>query len=256
LRRHRNLSVPTGAWICDFAPHPSWVHAGLDLNLVLHDVAVAPALAAAPGVEIAVSAPPVPPWFGPGSRSAARQRLDLPDAALCAVVSCGSLGFGAVGTTVAELVAGDPRWHVVVVNGRNDRQRERVAARFAGEHRVRVLGWVEDMAELMIAADLVVTNAGGATVLETLMCGRAVVLHNPIAGHGRANAALLAEAGLVRVCTKPGELAHLAGEFAADRSGLDDLESRALRYGNAHDVGDGLLALAAAARGAGHYVVG
>ena len=107
-----------------------------------------------------------------------------------------------------------------------------------------------------VAADVVVTNAGGATVLEALMCGRAVVLHNPIAGHGRANAALLAEAGLVRVCAKPGELAHLAGEFAQDRSGLDELEARALRYGNTHDVGDGLLTLAAVARGAGRYPVG
>jgi UDP-N-acetylglucosamine:LPS N-acetylglucosamine transferase len=245
LRRHRDLPVRVGAWICDFAPHPSWVHAGVDLNLVLHDVAVRPALAAVPGATVTVSAPPVSPWFRPGPRSVARDRLFLPDAELCAVVSCGSLGFGAVGDTVEELLAGHHRWHVVVISGRNDQQYDGLTVRFGGERRVRVLGWVEDMAELMTAADLVVTNAGGATVLEALMCGRAVVLHNPIAGHGRANAALLAEAGLVRVCAKPGELTDLVREFAHDQRGLRELESSARRYAGAHDVRDGLLALAA-----------
>jgi UDP-N-acetylglucosamine:LPS N-acetylglucosamine transferase len=244
LRRHRGLSVRSGAWICDFAPHPSWVHEGLDLNLVVHEVAVRPALAAVPGAAVTVSGPPVSPWFRPGSRSAARHRLDLPDAALFAVVSCGSLGFGAVGDTVEELLAGHPRWHVVVASGCNDRLRDELAVRFGGEHRVRVLGWVENMADLMTAADLVVTNAGGATALEALMCGRAVVLHRPIAGHGRANAALMAEAGLVQVCTKHRELTELVCGFAHDRRGLLDLEYQALRYANAHDVGAGLLALA------------
>jgi UDP-N-acetylglucosamine:LPS N-acetylglucosamine transferase len=244
LRRHRGLSVRTGVWICDFAPHPSWVHEGLDLNLVMHDVAVRPALTAAPGAAVAVSAPPVPPWFRPGSRGAARRGLGLPDAALWAVVSCGSLGFGTVGDTVQELLAGDPRSHVVVVSGRNDRQGDALAVRFGEERRVRVLGWVENMAELMTAADLVVTNAGGATVLEALMCGRAVVLHNPIAGHGRANAALMAEAGLVRVCAEPGQLTDLVREFAHDRRGMLELQSRAQRYANAHDMSDGLLTLA------------
>jgi hypothetical protein len=51
---------------------------------------------------------------------------------------------------------------------------------------------------------------------------------------------LLAEAGLVRVCARPGELAELAGELARDRRGLLELESSALRYAEAHDIADGL----------------
>src|SRR6266566_687821 len=36
LRRHRDLRTPMGAWVSDFSPHPFWVHAELDLNLVMH----------------------------------------------------------------------------------------------------------------------------------------------------------------------------------------------------------------------------
>ncbi|HEX5407816.1 MAG TPA: glycosyltransferase [Pseudonocardiaceae bacterium] len=246
LRRHRDLSVRTGAWICDFAPHPSWVHADVDLNLVLHEVAVRPARDAVPGAVVAVTAPPVAQSFRPASRTEARRGLDMPDTALLAVVSCGSLGFGPVGDTVQELLDGHPRWQVVVVSGHNDRQHAELGVRFDCVRRVRVLGWVENMAELMAAADLVVTNAGGATVLEALACGRAVVLHNPIAGHGRANAALLAEAGLVRVCSGPGELTALVGELAEDRRGLRELEAAAQRYTNSRDLEAGLVALSTA----------
>lgn len=46
------------------------------------------------------------------------------------------------------------------------------------------------------------------------------------------------------VCSRPGELAGLAGELAHDRRAVLELEVGARRYANAHDVGDGLLALA------------
>ncbi|PRX45902.1 UDP-N-acetylglucosamine:LPS N-acetylglucosamine transferase [Prauserella shujinwangii] len=248
LRRHRGLTVPVGAWISDFAPHPSWVHRDLDLNLVMHDVAVAPARDGVPGAPVAVSAPPVPTRFRPGDRDAARRALDLPAGSFVAAVSCGSLGFGRGEDTVRELLDGDPDGRVVVVAGRNERLRQELVHRFGDDPRVRVLGWVDDMAGLMIAADVVVTNAGGATSLEALACGRAVLMHKPIAGHGRANAELMAEAGLARVCSAPGDLARTVREFREHPGRLRELEHAALRHAGAHRLADGLARLVAADR--------
>ncbi|TWE27926.1 UDP-N-acetylglucosamine:LPS N-acetylglucosamine transferase [Prauserella muralis] len=245
LRRHRGLSVPAAAWISDFAPHPSWVHDGLDLNLVMHEVAVPPARRGVPGAPVAVSAPPVPRAFRPGDRTSARARLGLPAEGLLAAVSCGSLAFGHSGDTVRELLDGDPGIHVVVVAGRNDRLRRALAATFSGEPRVRVLGWVDDMAGLMTAADVVVTNAGGATALEALACGRAVLMHRPIAGHGHTNAELMADAGLARVCARPGDLAATLRAFRAEPARLRALEDAALRHAGAYRLEDGLRTVAA-----------
>ncbi|MFD2395940.1 hypothetical protein ACFSVJ_02220 [Prauserella oleivorans] len=160
LRRHRGLAVPTAAWISDFAPHPSWVHRDVDLNLVLHDVAVAPARESVPGASVGVSAPPVGDAFRPGDRSRARRRLDLPDHGFVVAVSSGSLAFGRGDEAVREILAGAPDAHVVVVTGRNDGLRTRLERAFGDRPRVRVLGWVEDMATLFTAADVVVSNAG------------------------------------------------------------------------------------------------
>lgn len=247
LRRHRGLSVPTGAWISDFAPHPSWVHADVDLNLVMHEVAVPAAQAAVRGAAVAVSAPPVPEAFQPGDRDAARVRLALPPTGVVALVSCGSLGFGHSGESVAELLDGVPDATVVVVAGRNERLRRELDTRFANDARVRVLGWTDQMADLMTAADVVVTNAGGATSLEALACGRAVLMHRPIAGHGRANANLMAHAGLAEVCTEPGSLTAAFRRLCTDPAALAKTERAARGHVRAHRLEDGLNLLAGTA---------
>ena len=75
--------------------------------------------------------------------------------------------------------------------------------------RLRVLGWVDDVPTLLRAADVVVTNAGGATSLEALATQTPVVMFQPIAAHGRANAEYMARAGLADLCASPGELTAL-----------------------------------------------
>ncbi|MBV9848018.1 MAG: glycosyltransferase [Kutzneria sp.] len=248
LRRHRGWDVPTGAWVSDFAPHPSWVHADLEMNLVMHQIAVAAAVAGVPGARVLATAPPVDSCFRPGDRAGARRRWQVPAGVFLAVVTCGSLGFGRVDRSVRELLDADTAAMVIVVAGRNAPLRRRLAERLAGQNRVRVLGWVEDMAALMVAADVVVTNAGGLTALEALACGRPLIMHYPIAGHGRANAELMARAGLAAVCARPGELAELVRRLREQPSWLAQWEAAALGYARSHLVEDGLLALASAPR--------
>ncbi|WP_236792446.1 glycosyltransferase [Amycolatopsis sp. GM8] len=206
LRRHHRLDAPTGAWVSDFAPHPFWVYAGLDLNLVMHEKAVTPALKCVPEAKVAVSAPPVRTTFRPGDRLTARQHLGLPLESFVALVSCGSLGFGSVEDAARELLSAHPDVAPVVVCGRNEQLKRRLQPLADADPRLRVLGWTDEMAAYTIASDVVVTNAGGATGLEALACGRPVLMHRPIAAHGRANARLMAEAGLAIVCETDGEL--------------------------------------------------
>jgi UDP-N-acetylglucosamine:LPS N-acetylglucosamine transferase len=251
LRRHRGLTVPMGAWVSDFAPHPFWVYRDLDLHLVMHDVAVPVAHSTEPDAVVTVSAPPVTDVFSPGDRSAARRRLGLPQDAFTALVSCGSLGFGDSAVPVREVLAGDREASVVVVCGRNEPLRERMSRTFADDPRVRVLGWIDNMADFMVASDVVVTNAGGATALEALSCGRGVLMHQPIAGHGKANAELMAQAGLAEVCAGPGDLARTVYRLGREPEVLVAMERAAARHRATYDLADGLRALIEAGPNAG-----
>lgn len=228
LRRRGRLDARIGAWVPDFAPHPFWVYGSADLTLVMHDVAVGPARRCSPSAAVAVSAPPVRAEFRPGDRAGARQQLDLPPDAFVVLVSCGSLGFGDLRKTVLELLGAHPDVLPVAVCGRNEALVRKL--RQIGDPRLRVLGWTEEMARYTIAADVVVMNAGGATGLEALACGRPVLMHRPIAAHGRANARLMAEAGLALVSEKDGELAATVQALLAEPDRLKSMAEAATRH--------------------------
>ena len=240
LRRHRTLNTPVGAWVSDFAPHPFWVHRDLDLHFVMHDVAVAVAESSDPGAVVRVSAPSVTDAFRPGDRSAARRRLGLPEDPFIALVSFGSLGFGQSELAVREVLDGDPQACVAVICGRNEALADRIRGCFAADEQVRVFGWVDDMAEFMTAADVVVTNAGGATSLEALACARPLLMYRPIAGHGRANAELMAKAGLAEHCPAAGDVARAVRRLRDDPDRLAAMQRTASAHSAARDLTDGL----------------
>lgn len=250
LRRHRDLNIPMGAWVSDFCPHPFWVYDQLDLNLVMHPVGIGPAHDWVPGARLAVSAPPVTSEFAPGDRAAARAAHDLPPDKFVALVSCGAFGFGSVESAVSTLLAASEDIVVVVACGRNEPLRKRLLA--DGDHggRLRALGWTDQMPALTVASDVVVTNAGGATSLEALACGRALLMYRPIAAHGRANAELMAEAGLAEVCADDAELTAAVRRLLAEPERLAAIERRGLEHATSATVADGLDALLAAHRSA------
>lgn len=241
LRKHRKLDIPVGAWVSDFAPHPFWIYDGLDAHYVTHARAVEAAHRCVPGAPATVAGVPVVHAFSPGDRTAARDGLGLPEDAFIALVSCGSLGFGDVTDAVAELLAASPRVLPVVACGRNEELRARVAE--LGGDRVRTLGWTDRMPELTVAADVVVTNAGGATSLEALACGRAVLMYRPIAAHGKANAALMADAGLAQVTGK-GELTGAVRGLLEDPQALATMEKAATDHAASRSAADDLAELA------------
>lgn len=245
LRRHRGLAVPTGAWISDFAPHPLWVYRELDVNFVMHEVTAANARVATPGARVEVCRLPVTQNFRPGDQGAARNAAGLDPDAFVVAVSCGSYSFGDLADTVSRLLATGPQVQVVAVCGHDDITRAQLLDLDIPPERLSVRGWERDMPNLFVGADLVLTNAGGATALEALACGAAVLMYSPIAAHGRANADLMAASGLAETCEEPAQLTSRVRTLMTDRSAVQTLQTAALDHVRRVDLDDGLAGLAA-----------
>jgi diacylglycerol O-acyltransferase len=248
IRRRGGLDVPVAAIISDFAPHPFWVYSEVDLHYVASQPSLRAMYRARPDARGAVGAPPVVAAFHPGSTTEARRRCGLPEDRLIVLVSCGSLGFGSVERAVDAALAAGPQLCVVVACGRNEALRTRLAARADPAQRLVPLGWTSEMPALTAAADVVVTNAGGATALEAVACGRAVLMFEPIAGHGKANADLMAQAGLATVCTGSAELIDALRELASQPALLARAQQRALAHIGALDFDAEIAALPGLAR--------
>ena len=190
LRRQGRLDVPTITYLTDPAAHATWVHPEVDHHLT---VTTATALDAERYGVRAVACGPLSAPAGGGGRSRARVRLELglPGTAPVVLISAGSLGMGDVRRSVDDLLL-DPHVHVVVLCGRNERLRRRLS-RWS---RVVALGWRDDVGALMGAADVLVHNAGGLSLTEALAAGLPAITYRPIAGHGRASAQVLEDAGI------------------------------------------------------------
>ncbi|MGH3828928.1 MAG: wax ester/triacylglycerol synthase domain-containing protein [Pseudonocardiaceae bacterium] len=256
IRRRGGLDVPVAAIISDFAPHPFWVYSEVDLHYVASELSLRAMHRARPDARGAVGAPPVVAAFRPASpadKIAARRHCGLPEHGLIVLVSCGSLGFGSVEHAVAAGLAAGPDVCVVVTCGHNEALRTRLVARTKlmepglreprPAQRLVPLGWTREMPALTAAADVVVTNAGGATALEALACGRAVLMFEPIAGHGKANAELMARAGLATRCDGPAELLATLRNLGARPELLAQAQRRALTHIGALNLDAELAAL-------------
>ena len=89
--------------------------------------------------------------------------------------------------------------------------------RFAGNERVRVLGFTEQMSDWMAAADAMVHSTAGLTVLEAHIRGCPVVSYGFSAGHLRANNAAFERFGLAEVARSEHELESMLRHLTSER---------------------------------------
>ncbi len=188
------LDATLVTFLTDPAVHPLWVHPAVD-----HHVTVTEATARMGRLvyhtPMRAVGGLVSPRFAdqpdPTHRQRLRAELGLSPDGPVVLLATGSLGMGDV-RQVVQAIRSSGVAEAVVLCGRNNRLRKQLSA----QPGVVALGWRDDVAELMAAADVLVHNAGGLSFTEALTAGLPAVTYRPSSGHGVANAEVLAEAGL------------------------------------------------------------
>jgi diacylglycerol O-acyltransferase / wax synthase len=190
LRRHKGFSTLVVTYVPAFHVHPLWAYPGIDLHFVMYDTAGEHARMAGFERTMRVGAPPVRRGFGDFSRAEAREMLGIAGDVFLVLMTGGAWGLGDIAAGAQALARLEPPVHVAAVCGKNtslEAELKSAAADLNG--RLTVYGYVTTMAELMAAANVVVTNGAGVTVLEALRTPRPVVAFAPLAGHGTASTA-------------------------------------------------------------------
>ncbi|MHB8296874.1 MAG: MGDG synthase family glycosyltransferase [Acidimicrobiales bacterium] len=232
MRRARGSTIPTATFVPAFHVHPYWAYAGVDLHFVMYEGAERDA--ATPGIEakMVLGAPPVRRGFAGQSRLQARAALGIDRDGLVVLVTGGAWGLGSLEKAVVSLLDHGPPLQVVVTCGRNDALRSRLVALGRPERELKTLGYTDQMPALMSAADIVVTNGAGVTVLEALVSRRPVIAFDPLPGHGVAASAVMARLDLALVALGTGDLVEAVKRLANDdelRARLDKATDELLR---------------------------
>jgi 1,2-diacylglycerol 3-beta-galactosyltransferase len=167
----------------------------------------------------------------PADRAALRGSLGLSERFL-AVVTGGGEGSGGVYRHVAALARQLPGIELVAICGRNRRLRRRLgrlAARTGASLTVR--GFVDNMADWLRCADVLVTKAGPATIAEAAACAVPLVLTSHVPGQEEGNIDLVVRAGAgVRVRGRRRLVAEI-GRLSGDPAAVLAMRAAAARLG-------------------------
>jgi processive 1,2-diacylglycerol beta-glucosyltransferase len=232
LRRSGRVKAPQVLVVTDFEAHSNWVAEPCDLYCTateesaryLHWFGV-------PLEATAVTGIPIHPVFSrPKDAAACRARQGLAGDRPVVLLLAGGHGAGPVEEPFQALLDTEVPLEVVAVTGHNARARERLLALPTPErHRVHVLGYTDQMDELLAAADLVVTKPGGLTVSEALARGAAMLLINPIPGQEERNSDFLLEGGAAVKVNHMPTLAFKVTELLRDPGRVERLKANARR---------------------------
>lgn len=221
LRQRGRLDAPVVSAITDLAALRYWSHPGVDLHLVTHPESVAEVRAIAGETDVVPARGMNSAQFlEPRDRAVARRELDLPPEPKVVVVSGGGWAVGDLEGAIAAALEVDGTM-VVALCGRNEDVRERLRAAFAGESRVRVMGFTDRMGDLLAAADALIHSTAGLTVLEAHVRGCPTISYGWGRGHIRANNEAFSRFGLAEVATDRGELADALRHALARRHDPD-----------------------------------
>jgi UDP-N-acetylglucosamine:LPS N-acetylglucosamine transferase len=206
--RGRIPQVPVVSAISDLSALRYWAHPGVDVHLVIHEESREEVhRMAGPDTEVVhVRGLTRAVFDEPCDPVAARELLDLPPDGGVVAVSGGGWGVGDLDGAVATAVEAGAS-AVVVLCGRNEAVANRLRARFVAEPTVRVLGFTDQMNEILAAADVLVHSTAGLTALEAQIRGTHVISYGWGVAHLRANNRAYERFGLAQV--------------AHDRAGLD-----------------------------------
>ncbi|ABO50484.1 Monogalactosyldiacylglycerol synthase [Desulforamulus reducens MI-1] len=219
LKSVGKCKVPIIAAITDFTVHPFWLFNDVDYYLVAVDPLVKSF--AEHGIQynkIKATGIPIDPKFAiPKNKSVLRYRWNLEPDLPAVLIMGGGLGMGPLGDIVKELASSGLPCQMVVVCGRNEQLRNKlIKLQPTLSRKVEVLGYINNIEDLMATCDLMIGKAGGLTSAEAMATGLPMFITDPIPGQEERNAEFLESMGAARLVRGQKDLVHRVKEFLSN----------------------------------------
>jgi len=186
-----------------------------------------------PADRITVSGIPVRPGLGdPVDREAVLARYGLRSDRPILLISAGAAGGEYTQTIVQQTLRMGNDFQAVVVCGRNDQLKSQIEGLVAfNRERYRVLGYTNDMPDLMRTATLFVGKPGGLSSSECMAVGLPMVLIHPIPGQEVRNSDFLLEEGAAVRCNYQTTVGYKIDQLLAQPDRITRMAESARRIG-------------------------
>jgi processive 1,2-diacylglycerol beta-glucosyltransferase len=251
-RKTGNDSLQLIGVLTDYVAHRYWADDKVDLYIApneetrdtLASQGVLPERIAVHGIP--VGSQHVRPTDRTGILRALQLKPDLPKMLLMG----GSLGLGPMKSVIRKLDKLPQPFEIIAVTGKNKELKERLERRGRKlRHQTRILGFAENVHELMEIAEVVVTKPGGITTAECLVHRLPMIIINPIPGQEQKNTEFLLSHNVAVQAEDASDVMLFVDEFLRNPEKLRRMRDAATALGRpqaATDAADSILQLLAA----------
>lgn len=232
-----------GLELMDF--NRAWIQPEVDLYLTTHvDLAAQLVAEGAPADRVVTTGQPIDGTFASlPDRRTARDKLGIRQDAAQILILFGGTGHGNPDRILKELARVEQPHEVVMVAGRNRRLESRLRGSYGSSPHLRVLGWVDNIQEWMVASDLMISKPGGGTLTEGFACGLPMLAFDPLPGNEERTCRWIEKWGAGIWIQKTPDLAPTVQALLADPSRLAELRRRAAALARPYAARDGALAV-------------
>jgi processive 1,2-diacylglycerol beta-glucosyltransferase len=229
-RNTGNQRVKLVGVLTDFVAHRYWGAPEVDLYIAPNDATRQTLLAQGVSAErVRVYGIPISSVF--------RQPVD-PDAVICGLglrpglpkilVMGGSLGLGPVKSVIRKLDKLPQPFDIIAIAGKNTDLRERLERQgHKLRHPTKIIGFADNIHELMSIAEVLVTKPGGITTAEALTKAVPMIIINPIPGQEQKNTDVLLTHGVAVLARRPADVAEFVSQFLRDPEQLRQMRQAA-----------------------------
>ena len=229
-----HIEQPLYCVLTDYAAHAFWSYRHVDRYFVATDDTrnqlvqrgITSSIVQVTGIPI------YPAFAQPKAQAATRPHwLVRPDQPLI-VLFGGGLDASRVRTIVKGLLDSSINGTLVVVAGRNQSLLAELSdLKGRPGLELQKLGMIDKVDDLVVAADLVITKAGGLIVSEVLARGRPMVIFDPIPGQEESNTDYLVGTGAAITIRLPQHMPFAVQQLLHDRERLATMSQAAKAIG-------------------------
>lgn len=196
------ITCPTLGIVTDFTVHPFWESTLLDYYVTPSATLIYElGRKGIPAEKVLPIGIPVREQFSTRTdKSEARRKLGLADKPTVLVMS-GSMGYGNIKKTIAEMDEFENDFQILCVCGSNKRVKAAIE-KCSWKKDIHIFGFVNNVYDMMDAADVVVTKPGGLTTSEAFAKGVPIITVNPLPGQEDRNEDFLVNSGAAIMVNK------------------------------------------------------
>ena len=229
-KEKRGKNLPLMGVVTDYIAHRYWLYDEVDFYAVPHETTRRDLVRK--GIEerkIRITGIPIDPKFGrKQDRNKTVERVSSNPHLPTVLIMGGGRGLGPLKEIVCSLDALTLSFQMIIITGLNKSLRRDLEKRGSKITKlIHILGYVDNVEELMEISDIIVTKPGGLTVAEALSKGLAIVIAGCLPGQEERNSRFLVNEGAAIKADEGKEVAAIVGELLRNPQRLSSLQAKA-----------------------------